>query len=102
MQDTFAKEGLQYTMDGKTGSTINSHRLIYLAGQQSTEKQDKLVEALFKAYFTQVRPSAAGLSSRQCTPPGSVHRGADGAVMMVQPAAALATLHRHAHRVHLV
>eukprot|EP00891_Asterochloris_glomerata_P008434 jgi/Astpho2/8434/Aster-07621 len=53
MTDTFAKEGLQYTMDGKTGSTINSHRLIYLAGQQSTEKQDKLVEALFKAYFTQ-------------------------------------------------
>ena len=56
VQDTFAKEGLQYSMDGKTGSTINSHRLIHLAGQQSTEKQDKLVEALFKAYFTQVRP----------------------------------------------
>ena len=61
MQDTFAKEGLQYTMDGRTGSTINSHRLIHLAGQQSTAKQDKLVEALFKAYFTQVRPSAAWL-----------------------------------------
>lgn len=41
-------------MEGKTGNTLNSHRLIALAGGQGLEKQDKLVEALFKAYFTQV------------------------------------------------
>lgn len=41
-------------MEGETGSTLNSHRLIALAGEQGLEKQDKLVEALFKAYFTQV------------------------------------------------
>lgn len=54
MQETFAKEGLKYTMEGETGNTLNSHRLIALAGQQGLEKQDKLVEALFGAYFTQV------------------------------------------------
>ena len=55
MQETFAKEGLNYTMDGQTGSTLNSHRLIALAGQQGLDKQDKLVETLFKAYFTEVQ-----------------------------------------------
>ena len=54
VQETFAKEGLDYSMDGKTGSTLNSHRLIALAGQQGLDKQDQLVELLFKAYFTQV------------------------------------------------
>ena len=53
-QETFAKEGLDYSMEGQTGSTLNSHRLIALAGQQGLDRQDKLVELLFKAYFTQV------------------------------------------------
>ena len=55
VQETFAKEGLNYSMEGKTGSTLNSHRLIALAGQQGLNKQDKLVELLFRAYFTQVQ-----------------------------------------------
>lgn len=41
-------------MEGETGNTLNSHRLIALAGQQGLDKQDKLVELLFKAYFTEV------------------------------------------------
>lgn len=53
-QETFAKEGLKYSMEGQTGNTLNSHRLIALAGQQGLDKQDKLVESLFRAYFTQV------------------------------------------------
>ena len=53
-QETFAKEGLSYSMEGQTGNTLNSHRLIALAGQQSLDKQDKLVEYLFRAYFTEV------------------------------------------------
>ncbi|KAL3149651.1 hypothetical protein ABBQ38_013483 [Trebouxia sp. C0009 RCD-2024] len=53
LTQTFAKEGLSYTMDGQTGNTLNSHRLIALAGQQGLDKQDKLVELLFTAYFTQ-------------------------------------------------
>ena len=57
LQETFAREGLKYLMEGETGNTLNSHRLIALAGEQGLDKQDKLVEALFKAYFTQVRSS---------------------------------------------
>ena len=53
-QETFAKEGLKYSMEGQTGNTLNSHRLIALAGQQGLDKQDKVVEALFRAYFTEV------------------------------------------------
>ena len=53
-QETFANEGLQYQMDGLTGNTFNSHRLIAHAGKEGTEKQNALVDELFKAYFTQV------------------------------------------------
>ena len=55
LQETFAKEGLQYNMDGLTGNTLNSHRLIAFAGQEGLTKQNALVDALFKAYFTEVR-----------------------------------------------
>lgn len=41
-------------MEGLTGNTFNSHRLIAFAGRQSPETQDRAVEELFKAYFTQV------------------------------------------------
>ena len=35
------------------GSTMDSHRLIYLAGQQGLDKQNSLVEELFRGYFTE-------------------------------------------------
>ena len=70
MQETFAKEGLNYSMEGKTGNTLNSHRLIALAGQQGLDKQDKLVELLFRAYFTQVQQHM--LSSFECIPVSAV------------------------------
>ncbi|EIE19359.1 DSBA oxidoreductase [Coccomyxa subellipsoidea C-169] len=53
VQETFAKEGLNYTMEGDTGNTLNSHRLIAFAGRQGPDVQDKIVEQLFKAYFTE-------------------------------------------------
>ena len=37
------------------GNTLDSHRIIYFAGQQSSEKQHKLVEELFLGYFTQAK-----------------------------------------------
>ena len=55
-QETFAKEGLNYTMEGQTGNTLNSHRLIAFAGRQGPDVQDRVVEQLFKAYFTEVHP----------------------------------------------
>lgn len=59
MQETFAKEGLSYSMDGLTGNTFNSHRLIAFASRQGPEAQDRVVEELFKAYFTQVAHPAS-------------------------------------------
>eukprot|EP00884_Botryococcus_braunii_P005992 jgi/Botrbrau1/15394/Bobra.43_2s0022.1 len=54
MAETFKQEGIQeYSMDGLTGNTFNSHRLIAFAGQQGSAVQNRLVEELFKAHFTQ-------------------------------------------------
>ena len=35
------------------GNSLDSHRLVYFAGQQSPEKQHDLVEEIFIGYFTQ-------------------------------------------------
>ena len=51
----FQTEGIHYTLNGKTGNTLNSHRLIALAGRQGTEVQDRMVNSLFRAYFEEVR-----------------------------------------------
>jgi predicted DsbA family dithiol-disulfide isomerase len=48
---TAANVGLDFHLDRltRTPNTVNSHRLIRMAGQESV--QDAVVEALFKAYF---------------------------------------------------
>ena len=56
LQETFKNEGLDFTINGLTGNTLNSHRLIAYAGRQGYDIQDKLVEELFKAYFTEASP----------------------------------------------
>ncbi|KAG0625254.1 hypothetical protein M758_2G040400 [Ceratodon purpureus] len=48
----FASLGYRYSMGGMTGSTLDSHRLLWLAGRQGLEKQNALVEELFLDYFT--------------------------------------------------
>ncbi|XP_031282373.1 uncharacterized protein LOC116140942 isoform X2 [Pistacia vera] len=53
MTEIFRGLGLEYNMSGLTGSTLDSHRLIYFAGQQDLDKQHKLVEELCLGYFTQ-------------------------------------------------
>jgi len=55
MGANFAKVGLPYAFSDKglTGTTFNSHRLIDLAGSKSPAVQDKVVEALFRAYFAE-------------------------------------------------
>ncbi|MEW5314856.1 MAG: hypothetical protein WDW38_006321 [Sanguina aurantia] len=50
MTRTFAEEGILYSIGGLTGSTVDAHRLMVLAGEQG--KQDPLVNALFDSYFT--------------------------------------------------
>ena len=55
MQETFRGEGIDgYSLEGKVANTLDSHRLMELAAQQGgAPLQDKLVERLFTAYFTQ-------------------------------------------------
>jgi len=53
MKQTFSAAGLpfDFTETSLTGNTFNSHRLISYAGSISDDTQDKVVEALFQAYF---------------------------------------------------
>ncbi|KAK9796334.1 hypothetical protein WJX73_007000 [Symbiochloris irregularis] len=51
MMETFSKVGINYTVEGLTGNTFDSHRLVAFAGHQGPAVQDKLVEAIFKLYF---------------------------------------------------
>eukprot|EP00271_Cylindrocystis_brebissonii_P015057 TRINITY_DN3699_c0_g1_i1.p1 TRINITY_DN3699_c0_g1~~TRINITY_DN3699_c0_g1_i1.p1 ORF type:complete len:219 (-),score=63.20 TRINITY_DN3699_c0_g1_i1:371-1027(-) len=53
MAKMFKERGLDFKMGGKTGSTLDSHRLLVLAGKQSLQKQNELVEELFKNYFAE-------------------------------------------------
>lgn len=43
--------GIEFEYGGKTGNTRDSHRLIAEAGSKGLDVQDKLVNALFHAYF---------------------------------------------------
>ncbi|XAR71319.1 hypothetical protein NMG60_11028524 [Bertholletia excelsa] len=53
VSEVFRGLGLHYDMDGLTGCTLDSHRLIYFAGQQGPDKQHNLLEELMVGYFTQ-------------------------------------------------
>lgn len=57
MARTFAEEGLpSYRLEGLTGSTRNSHRLLLWAAEEhGAEAQNRLVARLFEGYFTQAR-----------------------------------------------
>ncbi|KAK8717699.1 hypothetical protein V6N13_044957 [Hibiscus sabdariffa] len=53
MTEIFRNIDLEYDMSGLTGSSLDSHRLIYFAGKQGLDKQHALVEEIFLGYFTQ-------------------------------------------------
>jgi predicted DsbA family dithiol-disulfide isomerase len=55
MKETGATEGIAFNFDkmARTPNTLDAHRLILLAGEQNV--QDAVVEALFRAYFTDGR-----------------------------------------------
>ncbi|KAI3747975.1 hypothetical protein L6452_10752 [Arctium lappa] len=53
MAEVFKGHGLEYNLSGLTGSSLDSHRLIFFAGKQGSDKQHNLVEELFDGYFTQ-------------------------------------------------
>jgi predicted DsbA family dithiol-disulfide isomerase len=51
MAEVGKREGIQFKFGGKIGNTRNSHRLIAEAGAGGGDLQDRLVNALFHAYF---------------------------------------------------
>ncbi|XP_051114729.1 uncharacterized protein LOC127240219 isoform X2 [Andrographis paniculata] len=53
MSEIFKGFGMDYDTSGLTGSTLDSHRLIYFAGKVGADKQYNLVEELCHGYFTQ-------------------------------------------------
>ncbi|KAF7101070.1 hypothetical protein CFC21_102469 [Triticum aestivum] len=53
MREMFRGLGFEYDMSGLTGNTMDSHRLITLAGHQGYDKQNALVDELFVSYFCQ-------------------------------------------------
>ncbi|KAK7295535.1 hypothetical protein RJT34_18445 [Clitoria ternatea] len=53
MSEVFRNIGLEYSLSGLTGNTIDSHRLIYFAREKGLDKQHDLVEELGTGYFTQ-------------------------------------------------
>ncbi|KAK4759658.1 hypothetical protein SAY87_022789 [Trapa incisa] len=55
MSEVFRSVGLEYSLNGLTGSSLDSHRLIFYAGQKGSEMQHNLVEELCLGYFTQAR-----------------------------------------------
>lgn len=54
MTQTFKDEGIDYSMGGKTGNTLRSHKLVSMAYEKGgAAMEDKMIEAIFKAYFSQ-------------------------------------------------
>ncbi|KAB2366764.1 DsbA family oxidoreductase [Actinomadura montaniterrae] len=54
MEERAAGVGLEYHLEGgQVGNTADAHRLVHLAGEQGV--QDGVVEALYKAHFTDRR-----------------------------------------------
>ena len=46
------RAGIKFSLDGKVGNTLRSHRLVEWAHQQGGNAlQDKVIEALFSGYF---------------------------------------------------
>lgn len=45
------EEGIAFKFGGKTGNTLDSHRLIHLSQGKGDGVQDKVVNALFRTYF---------------------------------------------------
>mmetsp|Transcript_7242 Transcript_7242/g.30058 ORF Transcript_7242/g.30058 Transcript_7242/m.30058 type:complete len:174 (-) Transcript_7242:580-1101(-) len=53
LKQTFAEVGMDFSMGGLTGNTMDSHRLIAYAETFGPEKQNALVAELFQNYFAE-------------------------------------------------
>ena len=70
MTQVFADEGLQYSLGGLTGSTMDSHRLAEWAKEEAgLEKQDALMTAMFDSYFCEEKYLGGSCRAPGETPP---------------------------------
>lgn len=69
-----AGEGIDFSYGGNTGSTRDSHRLIYLVGKHyGAEKQTKVVRALFRKYFEEEQ----NITDKEVLVKGAMESGAE-------------------------
>ena len=53
MTKNFADVGVKYSLGGKTGNTLDSHRLAtWVKDKHGLKKQDEVMTAMFQAYFS--------------------------------------------------
>lgn len=56
MSSLFLAEGMEFSLDGPTGNTMDSHRLAAWAfTKYGADTQDRLVEIMFRKYFSESR-----------------------------------------------
>lgn len=67
MKQVGASVGINFSYGGSIGNTFDGHRLIWMAREVGgSELQDRLVEALFKAYFEQEKSLGEPQVLREC------------------------------------
>jgi len=82
MVQTFEQEGISgYSIEGKVGNTLDSHRLLeHALATGGPAKQDQLVERLFDKYFLQGR----ALSSKSVLLEAARESELDGAAALLE------------------
>lgn len=90
MTATFAEMGELYSIGGEIGDTWDGHRLMALAEAQDDgyQLQNRLAEALFKAYFT----GEALISSRDVLLAAAEEAGVTGAAAVLDDPSAYADI----------
>lgn len=74
MEQRAAADGLEYHLDGQhTGNTVPAHRVLHLA--KARGRQDAVLEAIFRAHFTEQRSVFEAASLQRI----AVSAGLDGA-----------------------
>ncbi|PKA49177.1 hypothetical protein AXF42_Ash010862 [Apostasia shenzhenica] len=79
MKEVFKGLGFEYDTTGLTGSTLDSHRLITFAANQGYDKQNALVEELFKNYFIEGKY----IGDRQVLLHAAMKEGIEGAAELL-------------------
>ena len=81
MTQNFKDVGVDYSMGGMTGATMDSHRLACWAKTMGLPEQDKLMEQMFDAYFSKEQYLGNRDVLLQCAEAAGLDRAAAAAVI---------------------